>query len=116
LKYSLDGWITAFKESFDQVTVVSRDEWDLVDVYALGDYMIAVVVDQGPHQFGRRYRLESLNNNGFRDLQHPGELAMILMLGEILEPHALDSRPSTISSELRYPRAIWGGEQPLDGK
>ena len=76
---------------------------------------MAVVVDQGPHQFGRRYRLESLNNSGFRDLQHPGELAMIRILGEILEPHALNSRPSSMASERKYPRAIWGGEHPADG-
>lgn len=104
--------MTAFRKSFDQITGSSRDEGDFIDVYALSDDMIGIVVDQGPHQFGRRYRLESLNNNGFRDLRHPGELAMILILGEILETHALESRPSSMTSESRYPRAIWSGEYP----
>ena len=115
MNYSLDEWIRAFKGSFDQVSVVPRNEWDLIDVYALSDDMMGIVVDQGPHQFARRYRLKSLNNNGFRDLQHPGELPMILILGEILEPHALDSHPSSMASKRRYPRAIWGGEHPADG-
>lgn len=115
MNYSMDEWIAAFKESFDQITAIPRDEWDLIDVYALSDDMMAVVVDQGPHQFGRRFRLESLNNSGFRDLQHPGELAIILILGEVLEPHSLDSRPSFLTSEGEYPRAIWGGGHPANG-
>lgn len=110
MNYSMGEFIAAFREFFDQVTSIPRDEWELIDVYALSGDVMAVVVNQGPHQFGRRYRLKSLNNNGFRDLQSPLELANILVLGEILEPHRLDSSPSSLALEKKHPRAIWGGE------
>ncbi|MHA7143274.1 hypothetical protein ACX80U_01020 [Arthrobacter sp. TmT3-37] len=112
MNYSMVEWIAAFRASFDHISALPRDEWNLVAVCPLDDETLAVVVDQGPHRFGRRFRLESLNNSGFRGLRHPGELAAILILGEVLEPHSLDSRPSSLVAEGIYPKAIWGGEQP----
>lgn len=82
-----------------------RFEWPVL----LGPLQPATV---RPHQFGRRYRLTSLNNSGFRGLQHPGELAGILILGEVLEPHSLVSPPGSLAAEGRHPRAIRGGEHP----
>lgn len=110
MKYSLDEWIQAFKEAFDRITAIPRDEWELIDVYALSRDMMAVVVNHGLEQFAIRFSSESLNI-GF-GLHPPAELATDLILGEILEPQSTDSRSSSLTLEGRYPQAMWSGEYP----
>jgi hypothetical protein len=111
MEHSADDRIAVFKELFHQITAIPRQEWDLIDVYALSDELLGMAVEQGPHQFGRRFRVSSLNR-GFRPDQDPRKLVMILILGEILEPHTLESHPSPLIAEGQHPRAIWGGELP----
>ncbi len=113
MKYSMDEWVSAFKESFDRITAIPEVEWELVDVYVLNSDTMAVIVNQGPHQFARRFSIESLNT-GF-GLHRPEELATDLILGDILEPHGFDSHPSSLTREGRYPQAIWSGDYPEGG-